>query len=268
MRVPGWVWAALPVVVTIAAVTAVQNDHTAPLLVPPGAAGVDEAWADLGMPPRWAQWGRWVALGESGWHITAQNGKPSSTSHFHQAERAAAWQAYERLAEQGRWPCPPVPQAQAPGSGGWYGQLWPLTSVFLAEKYGSAFAEWYCDPVAVWRNPRLSTIAHIAQVRGTLAIARRKLDGGSPTWLQLRALYGNPSRDPRAVDTAERRAAYTKSSGRAGLPPSWLDESVGSLPSPSLGIEASSLEADAELDAEIVAAIAAHREGDYPEAAA
>ena len=255
MAIPSWVWVAVPAVLTIAAVVAVQADDTEPILVPPGADGVDQAWDQLGMPDGWRQWGRWVALGESGWHITAQNGKPSSTSKMHLNERAAAWKGYQRLVNQGRWPCAAVNKSTAPGSGGYYGQLWPLTTVF-AKKSGAVSEDMYCDPVAVWRSPRASTLAHIGQVRGTIAIAKRKLGGAMPTRLQLRAMYGNPSRDPAKVDTAKRRDAYARSTAKAGLPPSWLDEQIGPLPFPSLGLEAGPIvESDDDLVALLSEAI-------------
>jgi hypothetical protein len=197
---------------------------------PAKASAVMEVWAELGYPLVWQQWGAWVALGESGWKIGAQNNTPG--------ERWASTKAYQRLTNEGRMPCavPPLgPDPSEPGrlivgkgygSGSWYGQLAPLTSVFLFEKLDAPPLT--CQPAQVWLDKKLSTRAHIVQARGTYKIAAAKL-GGSPTPLQLRALYGLPSRDPREVDTAKRRAQYTASTTKAGLPPSWLDEPLPPL---------------------------------------
>lgn len=188
-----------------------------PSTPPPQGAGRDAiiaAGQALGLPPPAITWLLWVAKGESNWSITAHNDSPG--------ERAAAGKAYDRLVKEGRWPCPTERSRYAIGSGGWYGQLAPFSVLFASRvSIGNQ-----CEPLQIWRDPQLSTAAHVEQVKGTLRIARSKLGGAAPTWLQLRALYGLPSRDPNTVDTPERRAQYTRTLQRAGLDPAFLDEKV------------------------------------------
>lgn len=168
----------------------------------------------LGLPPTWIDWLVWVARGESGWSIQAHNDSPSESS--------ASGRAYDRLVREARWPCEQTRSRYAIGSGGWYGQLAPFTIVF-AVQMGMG-----CDPIAIWRHPVQSTLTHLRQVRGTLATLRAKT-GGAGTFLQLRALYGVPSRDPATVDTPNRRAAYTRTLTRAGIDPAMLDAIVPPL---------------------------------------
>lgn len=174
-----------------------------------------QAATSMGIGSPWLLWLLWTAQGESGGSIAAWNDSPG--------ERAAAGKAFDRLVAQGRWPCPETRDVYAIGSGGWFGQLAPYTVLFGHELgYG-------CDPHAIWRDPVASIRVHLRQVRGTLAILRSKTGGGG-TFLQLRALYGLPSRDPQLVDTPERRAQYTKTLRRAGLDPALLDQVVPPLP--------------------------------------
>lgn len=169
----------------------------------------------LGLSQTWRTWLLWVSKGESGWKITAHNKS--------EGERAAAGRSFDRLVLENRWPCDLQREKYAIGSGGWYGQLAPLTI-----HHGNALG-FGCDPSAIWRDPIASTRAHLAQVRGTLQILRSKT-GGAGTFLQLRALYGLPSRDPATVDTPERRAGYTKTLKSAGIDPAFLDQIVPNFP--------------------------------------
>lgn len=180
-----------------------------------GRAAIVATAQNLGLPPTWIDWLVWVARGESGWSITAHNDSPG--------EARASARAYDRLVAEGRWPCGEEASAYAIGSGGWYGQLAPYTIVFGAPR-GLG-----CDVLAIWRDPVASTRVHLRQVAGTLSILRDKTFGGG-TWLQLRALYGLPSRDPATVDTPQRRNLYTRSLRRSGIDPAMLDAVVPPLP--------------------------------------
>jgi hypothetical protein len=184
-------------------------------------AAVEAAARNAGLPDPWVQWVIWVAKGESNYSLTAHNDSPG--------ERSASRKAYNRLVSEGRWPaaCPKDESRYAIGSGGWGGQLAPYTVVFLA-RLGAPSAL-YCDPKAAWKDPRAAIAAHLEQVRGTLNILRSKT-GNNATFLQLRALYGLPSRNPFEVDTPKRRAAYTKTLQAAGISPAFLDTPVPNLP--------------------------------------
>lgn len=186
-----------------------------PFVGPKGRDRVIEAWARLGTPDIWQAWGVWVAKGESGWNANARNASVK--------ERAAANKAWERLSSESRISTPRKP---GEGSGGWYGQLYPFTSYFGA-KVGAP-VDLINNPERMWQDAEWSTAAHIGQVHGTYRGLVSKL-GHAPTALQLRAAYGNPSRDPLAVDTPERRAGYSKTLERAGLSPSLLDERMPPL---------------------------------------
>lgn len=176
-------------------------------------AALDDAGVD---DDTWRAWALWVAMGESGWNSSAWNGKLPTPGGL--KERAAAGKAYDRLVADGRWPCEHTRAKYAIGSGGWYGQLAPFTVMFLPEH------PLQCEPRAAWVDPVASTLAHFGQLAGTARILRRK--DSSPNMLQLRALYGVPSRDPATVDTPQRRAGYTKTLERAGIDPSLLDAPV------------------------------------------
>lgn len=178
----------------------------------------------LGLEGDWLLWIRWVAQGESRQRINAHNDSPG--------ESAAAGKAYDRLVAEGRWPCAKDRKRYAIGSGGWFGQLAPLT-IFYGAKLGYG-----CDPIAIWRDPIACVRTHLAQVRPTLASLRRRTSGHG-TWMELRALYGLPSRDPddptdpsdsHNIDTPERRAQYSGTLRRLGIDPSFLDREVPPLP--------------------------------------
>jgi hypothetical protein len=178
-------------------------------------ASVAAAAQALGLGGDWRDWLIWVSKGEAGWKITAHNSSAG--------ERAAAGKTFDRLVDEGRWPCELVRERYAIGSGGWYGQLAPLT-IHFGQSFGLG-----CDPLAIWHDPLASTRCHLAQVKGTLSILRSKT-GGAGNFLQLRALYGLPSRDPATVDTPQRRAQYSATLKRAGINPSFLDRIVPNLP--------------------------------------
>lgn len=184
--------------------------------VPPsqGRAAVEAAMRNAGVSDPWVLWGIWVAKGESNWKITANN--------HSEGERDAAGDLFDRLVAQGRWPCPVDKARYRIGSGGWFGQLAPLTSYHLIKAGVSPSVA--CDPKTAWRTPALGVTAHLQQVQGTIPLLP---PGG--TFLQLRALYGLPTRDPAAVDTPERRAQYSKTLKSAGIDPSFLDEQVPPL---------------------------------------
>lgn len=195
-----------------------------------GRDAVAATVANLGLGEPWISWAIWTAKGESGWSTGAWLGRPKDDGSFSPGalnERKAAADTLTRLVGEGRWPCADNPAKYGIGSGGWFGQLAPLTTYFLADI--GAPASVYCEPQAAWKDPRASTLAHFRQVRGTVNILRSKMGEGG-TFLMLRALYGLPSRDPNKVDTPERRAQYTKTLEKAGIDPSFLDQRVPSLP--------------------------------------
>lgn len=198
--------------------------------IPTGPSGKDavmSAVADLGLPQYWQLWAAWVAKGESGWSSNAWLGKAGDNRQLARREREAARDAHDRLVAEGRFPCPPDAAKWGIGSGGWYGQLAPYTAYHLARAGGPP--DIYCDPHRAWTDPRASTVAHFRQVRGTLEILRAKV-GASATFLQLRALYGLPSRDPTKVDTPERRKKYGTTLASAGISKAFLDVAVPALP--------------------------------------
>lgn len=184
-----------------------------------GRDAVAATVANLGLSEPWISWAIWTAKGESGWSTGAHNDSPG--------ESKAAGDTFDRLVGEGRWPCAQTRSKYAIGSGGWFGQLAPLTTYFLADI--GAPAAVYCEPLQAWKDPRASTLAHFRQVRGTVNILRSKM-GDAGTFLMLRALYGLPSRDPTKVDTPERRAQYSKTLEKAGIDPSFLDQRVPPLP--------------------------------------
>ncbi len=188
---------------------------TGPSKLPAKAQNVQLTVAELGYSEFWQTWATWVAYGESRWRINAQNNSPG--------ERAASAKAYARLVDQGRWPmaCPPRPGL---GSGGWYGQLYPFTVLFLTQQ-GTAKAL-ACDPATAWKNPLASTVAHFRMLEGVLANARAQSTDGKVTVLQMRAKYGRLARNVNTVDTPERRSQYTKSMKKAGIDPAFLDAEV------------------------------------------
>lgn len=219
-------WQAVGLIVAVVAVLALRGRAVAASggSVMSGSSNerralVELTGRELELPDAWIVWLVWVAKGESNWHLTAHN-KSSG-------EKAAAGKAYDRLVEQGRWTCPQVRSDYAIGSGGWYGQLAPLTVLFARELGAES-----CDPIAFWLNPTTSTRAHLRHVRGTINKYLSQLPPSNRTFLHLRALYGLPSRiaNPGAIDNPERRQKYGATLKSAGIDPSFLDVIVPELP--------------------------------------
>jgi hypothetical protein len=206
---------AIAALTSAAAVFSRARPTTPAVVMTAGRAMVVATAQAMGLSGWWADWLVWVSKGEAGWRVTAHNASPG--------ERAAAGKAYDRLVKEGRWPCPLQRSSYAIGSGGLYGQLAPLT-IHFGDALGMG-----CDPIAIWRDPIAGTRCHLEQVRGTLAILRSKT-GGKGTALQLRALYGLPTRNPATVDTPQRRAQYSATLRRAGIDPVFLDSIVPQLP--------------------------------------
>lgn len=202
---------------------------------PPDRAGLDtlrRLCASAGVPEPWIEWLAFTARGESGWNNlvglglpdmfppgTKPNLKASASAQANEARAAKI--AYERNADKFT-SCGHPASAYQFGSGGWFGML-PANG--LAKLSGTSLG---CLPPSAVFDPAASLVMALLMARALTGWTGYKK---TPTWLNLRVGWGNPSAMGNAAKLSERRERFEGHRADTGLPAGWLDRKPPSLPS-------------------------------------
>lgn len=167
--------------------------------------------AEAGLPEEWGDFLALVAWRESKGNPQAINDSP------HEADAAA--RAYDRNRHRYTG-CGYAAASYTFGSGGWFGML-PANGLAQLGKAHRCLA-----PSSVF-EPRVAMAMAVGFARGLM-----QWDGyaKTPTWLNLRAMWGWPAKGGDADYLRNARPEFTKDAAAVGLPPSWLDRRPPPLP--------------------------------------
>ena len=159
--------------------------------------------AEAGLPSVWGDFLALVAWRESKGNPQARNDDDS--------EAAAAAEAYER--NRSRYAgCGHSASAYTFGSGGWFGML-PANAL---AQLGDAHR---CLPPSSVFEPRVAIAMAVGFARGLMRWSRYQR---VPTWLNLRAMWGWPTKGGDHAYLAKARPKFEQDARDVGLPASWL----------------------------------------------
>ena len=167
--------------------------------------------AEAGLPSAWGDFLALVAWRESKGNPQARNDDDS--------EAAAAAEAYER--NRSRYAgCGHSASAYTFGSGGWFGML-PANAL---AQLGDAHR---CLPPSSVFEPRVAVAMAVGFARGLMGWRRYQQ---APTWLNLRAMWGWPTKGGDPAYLAKVRPKFQEDARDVGLPASWIDGRPPPLP--------------------------------------
>lgn len=162
-----------------------------------------------GLPSEWGDFLAMVAHTESGRRPEAVNDSAS--------EAAKSEQGYQRIADRFS-KCDHPDEAYTWGSGGLFGHM-PAFAF-------SQFKRGRCLPPERLLEPEVSLAAAVGFANGLMGWPRYK---ATPTWLNLRAMWGAPFKGSNAQYLAARRPDYERHAKAVGIPVSFLDQTPPAL---------------------------------------
>ncbi|MCA9650289.1 MAG: hypothetical protein KC501_10295 [Myxococcales bacterium] len=160
--------------------------------------------AEAGLPTAWGDFLALVAWNESKGNPQARNDDDS--------EAKAAAEAYARNRERFAG-CGHPESAYTFGSGGWFGML-PANAL---AQLGDAHR---CLPPSSVFEPRVAIAMAVGFARGLMGWSRYQR---VPTWLNLRAMWGWPTKGGDHAYLAKAKPKFEQDARDVGLPASWLD---------------------------------------------
>ncbi len=176
-------------------------------------AQLDELLSVLALPDPWTDFFVFQSYGESRWHTSAHNGSVKETR--------ASKKSWDRNAEA-LLKCGFAESDYVKGSGGWGGMLYPNGAMMFKEHDNRC-----TDPQTIVHDPLYSLAAMVGFANGLQGWKGWRRD---PTFVNTRLGWGWPGKMGNDDEyRAKRKAAYTKTLAKIGLPVSLLETEMPRL---------------------------------------